>query len=340
MSDLNPLGHEVGRLPHSRESDVAANREARFSGRQLLGLLNSGLFRLVFGLPIATFGAALAFGVTHWFFILVGLVALGFGAYLSWRGFSFLGDVITRNVSYVNGPLQGRTKTYRGRESYYMVIGPVWTQIWRRKTYEALPFGQPFNAYYASGSLHLLSVEPAAAGEPHPSLRFGGDAAHAWDRLRWPWLIAAVAVVGLVAGARDVVTAHPAQTFTVSGSLSGYYEIHGRRSSSFYLQVQGSDKQYFVNSINGLPQLYSHVGDHVDLYINSDSESDVLAVRWRNRLYTGDLYLHPEGQLWEMIISGVAITIVSVATLAGATYLIYWLRKQPPLPTHKMFETN
>src|SRR6267143_5413642 len=181
MSDLNPLGHEIGRLPHSSESDVAANREARFSGRQLLGLLNSAFWRLLFGLPLAAFGVLLAFSVTHWFFILVGLLALGFGAYLAWRGFSFLGDLITRNVSYVSGQLLGRITTYKGRDSYFMVVGQVKTQIWRKETYEALPFGQQFHAYYASGSLHLLSVEPASVAEPHPSLCFGGDASHAWD---------------------------------------------------------------------------------------------------------------------------------------------------------------
>jgi hypothetical protein len=215
-----------------------------------------------------------------------------------------------------------------------MVVGQVKTQIWRRQTYQALPFGQAFHAYYTSGSLHLLSIEPASAAEPHPALRFGGDAAHAWDRLRWPWLVAAVAALGLVAGVRDAVTAHSAHTHLVTGSLTEYAEIRGR-SVSRYLKVQGSSNQFFVNSINGLPQLYSYVGDHIDLYINSDSESDVLAVRWRSRLYTNDLYLHPEGQLWEMIISGIAVTVVSGAIFTGAAWVIYYLRKHPakPLPS-------
>src|SRR5260370_2210251 len=44
------------RLPFSRPADVAANREARISGRQQVGLWYSGLWRLTAGLPAAGVG--------------------------------------------------------------------------------------------------------------------------------------------------------------------------------------------------------------------------------------------------------------------------------------------
>src|SRR5260370_24225403 len=91
--------------------------------------------------------------------------------------------------------------------------------------------GGLWHAFYAPGSLHLFLIEPATEAEPHPALSFGGDAAHAWDRLRWKWLVGAVAVFGLVAGSNGVVIAHPAQMSTVSGSISAYQEIQCKSTS-------------------------------------------------------------------------------------------------------------
>jgi hypothetical protein len=325
-------------LPHSRPSDVAANRDARITGRQLLALLYSGTWRIVLGLPIAAIGVALAWaapssvgdaGSSGAFgaivFLLMGLGLLGLGAYVSWRGFSFLGDAVTRNVSYVTGRIDGETRRYRGSTTRYMVIGPSKTRI-SRKTYDALAMGRACHAYYASGSFHLLSLEPETEAEPHPALRFGGDAAHAWDRVRWPWLVGAVAAFGLAAGVNGVIMAHSMQTSTVSGSISSYRETHGR-SASIYLSIEGDQTEYYLNQLDGIPQLYSDTGQHVDLYINTDTVDKVVALRLGQTLYSADFYRHPEHQYWAMAGSGIAIFLLSGLTLAVMVWWKYWSRR-------------
>jgi hypothetical protein len=322
-------------LPHSNPADVAANRDARIRGRQLAALVYAGAWRIVLGLPTAAGGAALAWaaptaagtggGLLAFFFLAVALGLLGLGAYVSWRGFSFLGDAITRKVSYVTGRIDGDTKTYRGATTYYMVVGPSKTWV-SRKTYNAMPMGRLCHAYYAPGSLHLFSIEPATEAEPHPALSFGGDAAHAWDRLRWKWMMGAVAVFGLAAGANGVVTAHSAQMSTVSGSISSYQEISGK-STSRYLFLEGDQNQYSLNQLDSFPQLYSYAGEHVDLYVLSDSGTDVLALRVRETLYTSDLYRNPDHEYWSMAGSGIAIILLSALTLAAIAWWVYWSRK-------------
>src|SRR5258708_12310157 len=109
---------------------------------------------------------------------------------------------------------------------------------------------------------------PGTEGGPQADLSFGGDAAHAWDRLRWKWLVGAVAVFGLVAGSNGVVIAHPAQMSTVSGSISAYQEIYGK-STSRYLYLEGDQTQYSLNHLDSFPQLYSQPRHHVALNLLS-----------------------------------------------------------------------
>jgi hypothetical protein len=318
---------------------VALNRDARVTALQLLALTFSGLWRIILGLPTAAGGVALAWaapssaGVTGGFgafiILLVGLAFLGLGAYVSWRGFSFLGDAVTRKVAYVTGHLDRETKTYKGSTFYYMLVGPSKTSI-SHKTYKALPIGMLCHAYYAPGSLHLFSVEPGTAAEPHPSLRFGGDAAHAWDRLRWPWLVGAVAAFGLAAGANGVFTAHPAQMSWVSGSISDYVVTHGKHDS-YYLYLEGDPNQYNMDQLaSQIPDLHPFTGDHVDLYTNNDTGTDVIALRLREILYAGDLYLHPEHEYWSMAGSGIAVIVLSGVTLTVIAWGINRLRKTQP----------
>jgi hypothetical protein len=306
------------------------------TGRQIAILGYSGLWRAIVGLPLAVFPAALAWSiplpsepVPNFFLMAVGIGFAGYGTYLSWRAFSFLGDAITRNVSYITGRVTDDVRTYRGSKSYFMVVGPVRTRVWRKRSFEDLPLGAQCHAYYASGSLHLLSLEPATEAEPHPDLRFGADPTHAWDRLRWSWLVPAVAVFGLAAGVHTMVSAHPAQTFTVSGRISGYHETHGKGARS-YLNLEGSSNDYNVKFISPpLPSLFNNVGDQVDLYLDADEPDNVLALRLRGTLYAGDLYLHPEHQYWGMIWSGAPIALLSGAVLAVFVWGIAWMRKHP-----------
>jgi hypothetical protein len=323
-------------LPHSRPGDVAANREARITERQLLALLYSGTWRIVLGLPTAAIGVGLAWnapgaagdagGFMVFLFLSLALGLLGLGAYVSWRGFSFLGDALTRNVSYVTGRIDGQMTTYPGSHSYWMAVGPSKTRISRR-TYDILPMGRLCHAYYASGSFHLFSLEPAAEAEPHPALRFGRDATHAWDRLRWKWLVGSVAAFGLAGGVNGIVTAHSARTFSVSGSISSYVETDGRSGVSRYLYIEGDQTQYSLNQLAGLPQLYSNTGEHVDLSVNTDSVDKVVALRLGQTLYTADFYRHPEHEYWSMAASRIAIIVLSGLTLATIVWWKHWSRR-------------
>lgn len=330
-----------GSLPHSRESDIAANREARITWRQLLGLLYSGLWRLILGLPMAVGGAAVAWSVpvpsialANFFVMALGVGFAGYGFYLSWRAVSFLGDAITRRVTYVTGLLHSQVKTSsKGAKSYYMSVGPVNAQLWRKKTFEALPVGLDCHVYYTAGSMHLLSMEPASTGEPHPSLlHFEGDPLHAWDRLRWSVLISAAAVFGLAVGAHAMISAHPAHWGMISGRITEYHESHGK-STSRYFSIDSSAQQYSLNSVYRgsppAPELYNYVGDPVDLYVNLDDDTDVLALRLRETLYRADLYVYPEHQFWGMIWSGAPIAVVSAAVLGAFAWLIAYRRKHP-----------
>jgi len=309
------------RLPFSREADVRANREARISARQQVGLWYSGLWRLLTGLPTAGIAVAVAwnpdFGA-----MLIGIGFVGAGLYLAWRGFSFLADAITGSLSYITGRITPETRTYRGSTSYYMVVGPVKTQISRR-TYRALPAGLNCHMYYGSGSLHLLSLEPATAEEPHPSLRFGGDTAHSWDRLRWRVIVGAVAAFGLTAGAHAIATAHPAQTFLVSGPISDYQETTGKGAYR-HIYLEGVSQQFSLDHLNSysppIPDLGSYIGSQVDLYVDADTPDQVLALRLRETLYAGDHYLHPEHQKDEMISAGSTIALLSGIVLAVAVW--------------------
>ena len=330
-------------LPHSRDTDVAANREARISERQLLGLVYSGLWRVLLGLPTVGISAAITliapsaggdvfFGGGLFVIMFVSLCLLGVGAYGSWRGFNFLGDALTRKVAYVTGRLDSRARTYRGLTTFYMAVGPVSTRI-PRKTFDALPVGLHCRAYYAVASLQLLSLEPATAETPHPSLTFGGDATPGWDRLRQLGLIAAVAVFGIAAGLNDTVIAHPARSLVVSGTIANYYQGRGR-SNSGSLVLEGSPTQYSTMPMSlfstpPLPDLNSYIGEPADLYVNSDGGGrDVLALRVRDTFYEGELYLHPEHQYWAMVLSGSLVTLLSAITVVVMVRRIYRARKQ------------
>jgi hypothetical protein len=332
-------------LPHSREADVASNREARISARQLLGLWYSGLWRLIVGLPIAVIAAAVAWqvplpsiAVANFFFMAIGIGLAGYGSYLLWRAFSFLGDAITRRVTYVTGPLDSQVKTSsKGAKSYFMSVGPVKAQIYRKNTFEALPVGLDCHVYYTAGSMHLLSIEPATAGEPHPSLlHFDGDPAHAWDRLRLSVLIPAVAVFGFAVGAHNIISAHPAHWATISGHIIEYHETHGKGAAR-YFSIDSSSQEYNLSSLENAsppaPPLDGYIGDSVDLYVNSDSGADILAMRLRETLYRADLYLYPEHQFWGMIWSGAWIAVLSAAVLA---VLVWWTRYRRRNPAAAM----
>src|SRR5260221_1413056 len=309
------------RLPFSQPADVAANREAHISRRQQVGLWYSGLWRLLAGLSAAGVGAVVALE-PEFVIMAFGIALVASGLYLSWRGFSFLGDSITRNVAYVTGLIIPASRTYRGSTRYYMVVGPVKTRISRR-TYRTLPAGLNCHAYYASGSRHLLSLEPATAEDPHPSLRFGGDAVHTWDRLRWRMIVAAVAAFGVAAGVHAVAISRPAQPVLVSGHISSYEETTGKGAYR-HLYVDSTPQEFYLDNRNSysppIPDLGSDIGSQVDVYFNAGTAGDVLAIRLRETLYANDYYVHPDHQKDNMVSSGATIGLLSAIALAVALW--------------------
>ncbi len=309
------------RLPFSRPADVAANREARISSRQQIDLWYSGLWRLVGGLPAAGVGVVVA-SEPEFLSMAIGIAFVATGLYLSWRGFSFLGDSITRNVAYVTGRIIPESFTSRGSTTYYVVVGPVKTRISPR-TYRTLPAGLNCHAYYASGSRHLLSLEPAIAEEPHPSLSFGGDAVHTWDRLRWRMIVVAVAAFGVAAGVHAIAISHPAQPVLVSGHISSYEETTGKGAYR-HLYVDSTPQEFYLDNRNSysppIPDLGSDIGSQVDVYFNAGTAGDVLAIQLRETLYANDYYLHPEHQKDQMVSSGATIGLLSAIALATALW--------------------
>src|SRR5258708_35288822 len=114
-------------------------------------------------------------------------------------------------------------------------MGPVSKRI-KKGTYDALPPNLLCPLYYAPGCRSLLSVEPADSPAPLPMHRCGPDSAHAWDRLRWSWVLLTIGVVGLLAGFRQFAVAHPANPVRVDGTVADYRETHGKSTSrSIYL---------------------------------------------------------------------------------------------------------
>lgn len=296
------------------------------TGRQLASLWFAGFVRAILAIPLVVIPAVVIWlipspsdPVLNFSFIVMLIIVLFGGVYLSFTAFGFIGDAITRNVSYVTGQMERSIGSgYRGRRSYFMVVGPVRTAV-RKQTFDALPVGVFCYAYYASGSMYLLSLEPTTAEVPHPTRRFGDDPTHAWNRMRSSWLVPLVAAFALAAGVHEVIAAHAVHTLTVSGTIGDYYETSGR-TSGHHLRLAGSTREYDLKEIR---PLYGYIGDKVDLYINADQQSDVLALRVRGMVFAGDLYLHPEHQYSGMIAVGASIAVVSGGVLAWL-----WLRKR------------
>jgi hypothetical protein len=202
-------------LPQSREADIAANREAHINGRQLLGLVYSGLWRTIAGLPSAALGAVAIWSLPgdpagNVVGTSLGLLFLGLGMYMLWRGVCFLVDAVTRQVALVTARVD-RDVTYSPRSGnlYYMVVGPVKTWI-APKVFDALPIGLLCHAFFSPCSLHLLSIEPATPPDPYLSERLGGADAYAWARFRWGGFFAALAAFGLAAAIHYAIVGHPA----------------------------------------------------------------------------------------------------------------------------------
>ena len=302
------------------DEDIALNREGLLSRRQRSGLLWSAAWRLVLGAIVAvlaTLGAAL--DLEPALAVLFALIALSLGLYLTWRGFAFMVDATTGAVAFVTAPL--RTRSVRGRStSYFVGVGPV-TRMIKARAYAALRSGDTYHLFYAPGCRALLSLEPASTTEPLPAHPFGPDSAHAWDRLRWSWILLTVGAFGALLGAHQVSAAHPAHPVRVAGTVQDYVEerTNGRGAHidrSLYLVDDGT--VYALDDESAYkppaPDYYGLIGRSVVLYVDAGTV-DVIALSDRDTVYAGDWYLHPEHETTYLLLNGALTTAIGAGSL-------------------------
>jgi hypothetical protein len=304
------------------DEDVALNRDGRLSPRQRRRLIWSAAWRLVVGPAAAVVAAVIAaVNVDTVLAVLLALSVVIVGLYLSWIGFAFMVDATSDAVAFVTARLG--THVVRGRSTtYFADVGPIHKPI-SRKAFSGLEpaVGATYHLYYAPGCRSLLSMEPASATEPRPAHAFGPDSAHAWDRLRWSWILLTVGVFGALLGAHQIAAAHPAIPIKVAGLVQDYveYTTTGRGAHterSFYLAGDGN--VYTPDAESAYtpepPEYHTFIGRQLILYVDQGT-TDVIALSDGDTLYAADWYLHPEHETTHLLINGVLSTAVGVALL-------------------------
>ena len=305
------------------DEDVAFNRDSRLSPRQRRQLLWSATWRLILGLSITLVSAVLAIATLETAIsVVLALLAMILGLTLSWTGFAYMVDATSNAVAFVTAPL--RTRVVRGRyTNYYADVGPISKNI-KYKAYNGLlpAVGTTFHLFYAPGARSLLSMEPASATEPLPAHPFGPDSAHAWDRLRWSWILLTAGVFGALIGAHLILAAHPAHPVRIAGTVQDYVETtttgrgaHTERS--IYLAGDGNtytpddESQYSPP----YPDFYNLIGRQVTLYVDGGT-TDVIALNDGDTTYAADWYLHPEHET-QYLQTNAALTTALGAVFVG-----------------------
>lgn len=308
------------------DEDITFNRDSRLSPRQRRGLLWSAAWRLALGLTVAVFAALSALTLGTGIEILVTLVAICFGLYAAWRGFAFLVDATSGAVAFVTAPLN--TRMSRGRSvSYFVNVGPI-QKVIRARAFASIRPGGTYHLYYAPGCRSLLSLEPASVTEPIPAHPFGPDSAHAWDRLRWSWILLTIGAFGAILGVHQVVTAHPAVPVTIAGVVQDYEEEHtsGRGAHTIRtIFLAGDGTNYTPDQESAYtpeaPDYYSLIGKSVILYVNQGT-TDVIALSDGDTTYEGDWYMHPEHETTFLIVNGALTIGIAVFFLVLGTVLM------------------
>jgi hypothetical protein len=301
------------------DADLAANRDGDIGAGQKAKMVWSGIWRLVVGPPTAIIGVVVTQITDNALAMLLGLVIAGFGLYVTWRGFAFLTDTIVARVAYVTGPI--RTKVVRGKNSvsYFAEIGPVSKRV-SYQAYSSLPAGTSVHLYYAPACRSLLSVEPANIDQPRPDHPFGPDSAHAWNRLRWSWVVITVGAVGLLVGVHAATLAQPVHAVSIETTVADYIETHGK-STTRHLYIANDPDYYTPKNESAYdpvaPDFYSIIGRPVVIYTDKGSR-EIIAFRIGGILYSTDWYLHPEHKTIFEAANGAIVAVLSVlAIVAG-----------------------
>jgi hypothetical protein len=334
------------------DADLSANRDGVLGPGQRPRLVWSGIWRVVLGTALLFGSLAVAVGLLDTSIVAVfGLLVAGGGLALTWIGFAFLVDAIDGRVAYVTAPL--RSRVVRGKTTtYYADCGPV-SKLINSRAYEGLPRGLTCHLYYAPGSRSLLSIEPAADGEPKPAHPFGPDSAHVWDRLRVSWVAVTVGVLGILIAAHGFQVAHPAHPVPVEGTVASYDETHGR-STHRYLYLQGDPDSYTPYAEDSysppMPAFATLTGRNVVLYVDQGTR-DVLAINDGEQLHAADWYLNPDHEkTFDTVLAATAGVISLLAVAGGVAGIVLGpriaaaTRRTPPLsqsaPTDALYAST
>jgi len=301
------------------DADLAANRDGDIDAGQKAKMVWSGIWRLVAGPPIAIGGVVLTQVTDNALVMLIGLGVAAFGLYMTWRGFAFLTDTIVAKVAYVTGPIRKKLVREKNSTSYFAEIGPVRKRI-TSQAYLSLREGTTVHLYYAPACRSLLSVEPAIVDEPRPDHPFGPDSAHAWNRLRWSWVVITVGALGLLVGVHAATLAQPVHAVGVETTVSDYIETHGKTTTR-RLFVGNDPDPYTPKSESSYdpvaPSFYSLIGSPVVIYTDAGSR-EIIALRIGGVLYSTDWYLHPEHKtIFEAANGAIAAIVSLLAIVAG-----------------------
>ncbi len=311
------------------DEDVAVNRDGRLSPRQRRGLLWSAIWRLALGPAVAVVAALVAAAdLSTALLVLLALIGLCMGLQLSWSGFAFMVDATSGAVAFVTAALA--TRVVRGRyTSYYADVGPVRKRI-NAKAYRGLlpAAGATYHLYYAPGCRGLLSMETASTTEPLPAHPFGPDSAHAWDRLRWSWILITTGVFGALLGAHLLATAHPAEPVRVAGTVANYveYTTSGRGAHTertIYLVGDGNayTPQAEAHYTPVAPDFFNLIGTEVVLFVDQGT-TDVLALNDGDTTYASDWYLHPDHEKSFLVTNAALTAGVGGAFVAAGLWLL------------------
>jgi len=301
------------------DGDLAVNRDGDIGAGQKVKMVWSAIWRLLVGPPTAIGGVVVTQVTDNALVMLIGLGIAGFGLYVTWRGFAFLTDTIVARVAYVTGPIHKKLVRSKNSTSYFAEIGPVSKRI-SSLAYSSLREGTSVHLYYAPACRSLLSVEPANVDEPRPDHPFGPDSAHAWNRLRWSWVLITVGALGLLVGVHAATLAQPVHAVGVETSVADYVESHGK-STTRHLYVRNDPDYYTPQSESSYdpvaPSFYSMIGFPIVIYTD-DGSREIIAFRIGGVLYATDWYLHPEHKTIFEAVNGAIVAVLSLlAIVAG-----------------------
>ena len=320
------------------DADLAANRDGDIGSAQKANMTWSGIWRLVVGPPTAIIGVVVTQLTDNALVMLLGLVFAGFGLYLAWRGFAFLTDTIVARVAYVTGPIHKKLVRGRNSTSYFAEIGPVSRRL-TSLAYESLPEGMSVHLYYAPACRSLLSVEPANVDEPRPDHPFGPDSAHAWNRLRWSWVVMTVGALALLVGVHAATLAQPVHAVGVETTVANYIETHGK-STTRRLYVANDPDYYTPQSESSYhpnaPSFYSMIGKPVVIYTD-DGSREIIAFRLGDVLYATDWYLHPEHKTIFEAANGAIVAVLSLLAIAAGVVGVRVGFRLQTVPTRPLY---